>query len=250
MWNCLSFWLGAPKSCQGTDISVPMLEMTFLPRLHAVSHVQRESIHRKYVDGNGSLLKHFLYFKPNTNIKQHEPLLCALEGLRNPPWGAHTQEGLWFGHQNCCQHLMGLTSFGHSAAFTRFLTQTSVEKGIPYSWLLPNRLLCLLDCLKIWCFVICRISGYLWDSSSDHPACSCPLPLLSSSCPGALLSSLPYTAGQAVSLQRASIHTVLVGWLHSRTWVDRYKRPSLGTKCCRGMASTQSLSRVIIRQGW
>lgn len=103
--------------------------------------------------------------------------ICALEGLENFPQAAHTQEALWFGHRNSCQHITGLTSFGHSASLTHFLTQTSVQKGIPYSWLLPNRLLCLLDCLKMWCFVICCISEYLWDSSSDHPACSCPLPL-------------------------------------------------------------------------
>lgn len=98
-------------------------------------------------------------------------------GLEDLPQEAPTQESLGFGHRNCHQHIKGLTSFGHCASLTHFLTQTSVQKGIPYFWLLPNGLLCLLDCLKMWCFVICCISGPLWDSSCDHPACSCPLPL-------------------------------------------------------------------------
>lgn len=127
--------------------------------------------------------------------------------------------------------MTGLTSFGNSASLTHFLTQTSVQKGIPYSWLIPKRLLCLVDCWKMWGFAICCISGHFRGSSSDHPACSCPLPLSSGSCSGVLLSSSPYPARQAVSLQWASILSVLVGWLPSKFWVDRYKRTSLGTKC-------------------
>ena len=69
-------------------------------------------------------------------------------------------------------------------------------------------------CKALW---FCCISGHLRGHSSDHPACSCPLPLSSSSWFCVLLSSLLYPARHAVSLQWASILSVSVGWLHSRT---------------------------------
>ena len=92
------------------------------------------------------------------SLKQHDPLLCTLDSPDNLPWWVGGMSGVDEGahaggpvvwSQNCWQPMMGLTSFGTSACLTHFLTQTSVKKGIPYSLLLPNRLLCLLDCSKM-----------------------------------------------------------------------------------------------------
>lgn len=177
---------------------------------------------------------HFFCFNPpptKKNLRQHDPVLCAFDDPDNLPQEAHTREGLWFSPGTAASQWWASPPL---AILLLWLT----------SW---PRLLFRKESLIPACFPTgfsacstverCRALSFVASQGISEAVllttllAAALLPLPSSRCSGVLLSSPAHTARQAISLQRASILSVSVGWLHSKTWVDWYKRASLGTEC-------------------
>lgn len=217
-----------------------MLEVTLLSRPHALSFMYRELAYRKNLDGNRSIWNHLFCFKPKkttTKLKSNVNLsyMCTRRPGELSAGGPHTGGPLVWSPELLPAyngpHLLWPFCFFDSLPDPDFCSKrnslflvASQQAALP-AWLFKDVVLCDLLHLRV------SLRQFFWPPCLQLPTSSPP-----SSCSGILLSSSPYTARQAVSLQRASIHSVLVGWLHSSTWVDRYKRTSqmLGTKCWQG----------------